>query len=302
MIRHIRERRWCRRPMPFCKRQNRRAAALLLAPSLAGVAVFYLLPFAEVLRRSFTDAMGRRFVGLTNYQTVLNNDAFRLAAANTAKFVGICIPLLLALSLILALLVRETGPQRGKGFRSLFLLPMVIPVASIVLLWKVLFADSGLMNTALGAAGIPPIDFMGSDAAFWILIVTYLWKNSGYDMILWIAGLDRIPAAQYEAAAVDGANAWQMFRAITWPGLRPTLGITALLSLINSFKVFREAYLVAGAYPHPSMYLLQHLFNNWFLNLELGRITAAAILVVLALLACGSIGLAVRRFQRRNQP
>ena len=93
----------------------------------------------------------------------------------------------------------------------------------------------------------------------------------------WAAGLDRIPKSQYEAAAVDGANAWQTFRAITWPGLQPTLGLTGLLSLINSFKVFREAYLVAGSYPHESMYLLQHLFNNWFLSLELGRITAAAV-------------------------
>ena len=283
----------------LCKRQNTWAAALLLAPSLMGVAVFYLLPFAEVLRRSFTDAMGHRFVGLANYRTVLENSAFRIAAANTAKFVGVCIPLLLALSLALALLVRAAG-HRGNLFRSVFLLPMVIPVASIVLLWKVLFANTGLINTLLNAAGIGCLDFMGTDAAFWVLIATYLWKNSGYDMVLWIAGLDRIPAAQYEAAAVDGANAWQMFRAITWPGLRPTLALTALLSLINSFKVFREAYLVAGAYPHQSMYLLQHLFNNWFLNLELGRITAASVLVVLALLACAGIGLAVRRHRKNT--
>ena len=206
---------------------------------------------------------------------------------------------LLALSLALALLVRAAG-HRGNLFRSVFLLPMVIPVASIVLLWKVLFANTGLINTLLNAAGIGCLDFMGTDAAFWVLIATYLWKNSGYDMVLWIAGLDRIPAAQYEAAAVDGANAWQMFRAITWPGLRPTLALTALLSLINSFKVFREAYLVAGAYPHQSMYLLQHLFNNWFLNLELGRITAASVLVVLALLACAGIGLAVRRHRKNT--
>lgn len=282
-----------------CNRQNLRAAALLLAPSLAGTLVFYLLPFAEVIRRSFTDAMGRRFVGLANYTTVLENHAFQIAAANTARFVGVCIPLLLAFSLVLALLVRAAG-QRGSLFRSGFLLPMVVPVASIVLLWKVLFANTGLINSLLCAIGMEPVDFMGTDAAFWVLIVTYLWKNSGYDMILWVAGLDRIPVSQYEAAAVDGANAWQMFWAITLPGLRPTLALTALLSLINSFKVFREAYLVAGAYPHQSMYLLQHLFNNWFLNLELGRITAAAVLVVLAMLACGGIGMAVWR-HRKNK-
>lgn len=281
------------------KAAQRSAAALLLAPSLAGVTVFYLLPFAEVVRRSFTDALGHRFVGLANYQTVLANGAFQIAAANSARFLCVCIPVLLALSLLLALLTRAAA-DRGRPFRTSFLLPLAIPVASIVLLWKVLFAQAGLVNTALERIGAGPVDFMGTGAAFWVLIATYLWKNSGYDMVLWAAGLDRIPQAQYEAAAVDGANGWQTFRAITWPGLRPTLGLTALLSLINSFKVFREAYLVAGAYPHESMYLLQHLFNNWFLNLEFGRITAAAVLVVGVLLAGAGALLAVRRRVQRK--
>ena len=186
-------------------------------------------------------------------------------------------------------------------FSASFLLPLAVPVASVVLLWKVLFAQNGLANTLLAALGAQPVDFMGTGAAFWVLIATYLWKNSGYDMVLWAAGLDRIPKSQYEAAAVDGANAWQVFRAITWPGLRPTLGLTALLSLINSFKVFREAYLVAGSYPHESMYLLQHLFNNWFLDLELGRITAAAVIVVGTMLAGAGALWALRRRLQRNE-
>lgn len=281
-------------------RQERRAAALLLAPSLAGASVFYLVPFVEVVRRSFTDALGRRFVGLTNYKTVLANSAFRTAAANSARFLCVCIPALLALSLVMALLIRAAG-RRGKMFSASFLLPLAVPVASIVLLWKVLFAQNGLVNTVLMALELQPVDFMGTGAAFWVLIATYLWKNSGYDMVLWAAGLDRIPKSQYEAAAVDGANAWQVFRAITWPGLRPTLGLTALLSLINSFKVFREAYLVAGSYPHESMYLLQHLFNNWFLDLELGRITATAVIVVGTMLAGAGALWALRRRLQRNE-
>lgn len=280
--------------------QERRAAVLLLAPSMAGVTVFYLLPFLEVFRRSFTDALGKNFVGLSNYSTVLENSAFRLAAANTARFLGVCIPALLAVSLIMALLVRAVG-ERGKIFETTFLLPLAVPVASIVLLWKVLFAERGLFNGLLRSLGAQPLDFMGTGAAFWVLIATYLWKNSGYDMVLWAAGLRRIPPSQYEAAAVDGANSWQVFRWITWPGLRPTLGLTALLSLINSFKVFREAYLVAGKYPHDSIYLLQHLFNNWFLNLELGRITAGAVLVVGGMVAGAGIILLVKGRLKRNE-
>lgn len=277
-----------------------RAAALLLAPSLTGVAVFYLIPFVEVIRRSFTDAPGRRFVGLANYQSVLSNSAFRTAAFNTARFLCVCIPALLILSLGMALLTRAAG-RYGRLYQTSFLLPLAIPVASIVLLWNVLFSQTGLINAMLQALGAQPVDFMGTGAAFWVLIATYLWKNSGYDMVLWAAGLDRIPAAQYEAAAVDGANGWQTFRWITWPGLAPTLGLTALLSLINSFKVFREACLVAGQYPHESMYLLQHLFNNWFLNLELGRITAAAVLIVGGLLALAGLFMAGKHLLQRKR-
>ena len=292
----------------FCKkvpsqRAKQRLCALgLLAPSFVGVLIFYLAPFVEVLRRSVTDARGTRFVGLFHYKSVLENEAFRLAAKNTARFLCTCIPLLLAASLILALLVRAVRPQ-NRPFQTTFLLPMAIPVASIVLLWRVLFSQNGLINALLLPLGGSPVDFMGTGAAFWVLIATYLWKNSGYDMVLWAAGLGRIPQDQYEAAAVDGANAWQCFWAITWPGLRPTLLLTALLSLLNSFKVFREAYLVAGQYPHSSMYLLQHLFNNWFLHLELGRITAGAVLMIALILAmAGAARLAALLLHRARKP
>ena len=154
-------------------------------------------------------------------------------------------------------------------------------MASIALLWKVLFARTGLINSLLGTE----VDFMGTEGAFWVLIATYLWKNIGYDSILWSSGLDAISAELYEAAAVDGAGPWRQFTAITLPNLLPTLLVTGILSLLNTYKVFREAYLVAGAYPQDSIYLLQHLFNNWFLALDLPRLCAAAVLVALVLLA-----------------
>lgn len=187
------------------------------------------------------------------------------------------------------------GAQSGTGFgatgerlkntswaevcRTTFLLPMALPVASLALLWKVLFAQNGLVNGTFGTH----CDFMGTDAAFWVLVGTYLWKNIGYDSILWSSGLDSISTDLYEAAAVDGASGWRQFTAITLPNLLPTLAVTLVLSLLNTFKVFREAYLVAGAYPEKSIYLLQHLFNNWFLALDLPRLSAAAILMAGAL-------------------
>ena len=255
---------------------------LFLAPSLIGTVLFVLAPFVETLRRSVTDTMGRQFVGLSNYIAVLGNDAFRLAVKNTLRFVGVCVPLLLVFSLALALALRSKvlkGNQLAELYRTTSLLPMALPVASLALLWKVLFAQNGLLNAALGTH----CDFMGTDAAFWVLIFTYLWKNIGYDSILWSSGLDGISVDLYEAASVDGAGVWKQFTAITLPNLLPTLAVTAVLSLLNTFKVFREAYLVAGAYPQEKIYLLQHLFNNWFLALDLPRLSAAAVLMAIVL-------------------
>lgn len=259
------------------------AAYFFLAPSLAGVTIFLLAPFVETVRRSFCDTLGKNFVGLTNYRSVLSNTAFRLAVTNTLRFTSVCVPLLLLLSLVLALALRTRAlkcTRWAEWYRTTFLLPMAIPVASIALLWKVLFARTGLINSVLGTE----VDFMGTEGAFWVLIATYLWKNIGYDSILWSSGLDAISAELYEAAAVDGAGLWRQFTAITLPNLLPTLLVTGILSLLNTYKVFREAYLVAGAYPQDSIYLLQHLFNNWFLALDLPRLCAAAVLVALVLL------------------
>ena len=270
------------------------AALAFLVPSMVGIFIFFLIPFADTVRRGFFDARGRDFIGLEGYTSVLKNSAFQLAAANTAKFIAVCIPLLLLVSLVIALLMRAIRPY-GKTFKTTYLLPMAVPVASIVLLWQVLFHQNGLLNTLLTSLGAQPVDFMGTGAAFWVLIFTYLWKNSGYDMILWLAGLDSISESLYEAAQVDGAGTWQAFRYITLPGLLPTLGLVSILSLLNGFKVFREAYLVAGAYPNDSIYLLQHLFNNWFQNLDISRLCAAATMLCVVLLV---IILLMQRFFR----
>lgn len=268
------------------------AAVFFLLPSLLGIGLFFLFPFADTLRRSFLDAMGLQFQGLANYVSVVQNKSFQLAAANTAKFLGTCMPILLLLSLGLALLMHSVRPG-GKRLKTLFLLPMAIPVASMVLLWNILFHDSGILNHVRLLFGMQSVPFMESSAAFWVLVGTYVWKNTGYNMVLWLAGLDGIPDSLYEAAHVDGAGALRCFRHITLPSLLPTLGLVSVISLLNGFKVFREAYLVAGPYPHDSIYLLQHLFNNWFTNMDISRLCAAAVLLCVALLG---IILVLQRF------
>ena len=257
--------------------QNK-APLLFIGPSFIGVLIFVLIPFADVLKRSFFTATGVAFVGVSNYVKVFSNDAFRLAAGNTLKFVLICIPALVVLSLLLALLVFRVK-YGGDYIRAVFLIPLVIPAASMVLIWKLFFHDNGLLNELLGNILSGNIPFMTSAAAFWVLTVSYLWKNIGYDMVLWMGGLSRIPVDIYEAAAIDGAGSAKRLLYITLPNLVGILFMVVVLSLLNSFKVFREAYLVAGEYPHTSMYMLQHLFNNWFTALDIEKLAAGAVVV-----------------------
>ena len=186
-------------------RQNIIYWAFLL-PNFLGVLYFALLPMLQVLVRSFQSAIGGRWVGIQNYVTVMGNAAFQRAIANTGKFTAVCIPLLIVISLALAVLLYSI-PVVGSALRSIFLMPMAVPAASVVLVWKALFHKKGLINGALLALGGSGVDWMGSGAAFWMLVISYLWKNLGYTVVLWMAGLAGIPESVYEAAQVDGANA-----------------------------------------------------------------------------------------------
>lgn len=249
---------------------------LFLIPSFAGVCVFWIVPYLDVIRRSFFSAVSGEFTGIRNYETIFENQAFRLAAGNTLMFFLVCIPLLVALSLLIAVLLTKQKKAMQLQ-KSMFLLPMAIPVASVVLLWKVMFHRNGLLNHLLAILSIQGVDWMNTEASFGVLVVSYLWRNLGYDIVLWVAGLGAIPAAFYEAARVDGAGEWKCFISITLPNLLPSLFTIVVLSLLNGFKVFREAYLVAGDYPQENMYLLQHLFNNWYRDLSVDKMAAAAV-------------------------
>ena len=251
---------------------------ILLAPSLLGVGIFTLIPFADVFRRSFQKAVGTGFVGLENYRTVLDNQAFRLAAGNTGRFLLICLPLLLGLSLFFFFFLGKLG-RKGNFLKSGFLLPMAVPAASVVLFWQLFFDREGILNHTLKNFHVQGPDYMNSSAAFGVLVAVYIWKNLGYDMILWLSGLLGIPESLYEAARIDGAGEFQCFWYITRPLLIQTAFLAGTLSLVNAFKVFREAWMIAGNYPHDSIYMLQNLFNNWFLKLDMQKMTAGAVML-----------------------
>ena len=279
-------------------------AYLFLLPNLVGITCFVLVPFLDVFRRSCLQAVGSEFVGLSNYRAVLENKAFRLAVSNTAKFMMICLPLLLLSSLCVAVMFQSIADVRGKRRRkgrfaqtgwmkTGFTLPMAIPAASVVIFFQMLFDGKGWLNLTAQRLGFEGRDWLNEGCAFWVLVACYIWKNLGYDMIIWMTGIAGIEKEQYEAARVEGAGEFTCFYYITLPQLKETAFVTALLSFVNGFRVFREAYLLSGDYPHESIYMLQHLFNNWFVSLDIQKLTAAAVLLVLAvgilLLAAGSL-------------
>lgn len=263
-------------------KRKRKFFYLFLLPSFAGIVVFVLLPFMDVVKRSFTTAITGQFNGIKNYQTIFYNQAFLLAVSNTLKFTLVCIPFLVLIGFVTALLLDQL---ESKGLvKSLYLFPLAMPTATIVMVWKMVFYKQGFLNLFLtrlgqlsGLWGEIHTDYLGSGAAFWVLVGSYIWKNLGYTVILWLAGLMGIPTELYEAAKVDGGNSLQRLWYITLPNLKGSLYTIVILSFLNSFKIYREAYLTAGSYPDKSIYLLQHVFNNWFVNLELDKMAAAAV-------------------------
>ncbi|MCI8925172.1 MAG: sugar ABC transporter permease [Lachnospiraceae bacterium] len=271
-------------------KKKRKFFYLFVLPGFLGIVVFVLLPFGDVVRRSFTTAVTGQFNGIQNYRTVFENQAFLLAVKNTLNFTLVCIPLLVFSGFVAALLLNTL--QNKRWIKSIYLFPLAMPTATIVLVWKMFFYRQGFLNLLLTRIGQQTglweqvcLDYLGTPAAFWVLVGSYIWKNMGYTVVLWLAGLMGIPKGLLEAARVDGAGKWKSLWYIVLPNLKGSLYTIVILSFLNSFKIYREAYLTAGAYPDQSIYLMQHLFNNWFVNLELDKMAAAAVLTGGVLLA-----------------
>ena len=257
---------------------------LFLLPSFAGVCLFWVIPYLDVIRRSFFSAISGEFTGLKNYSTIFENQAFRLAAGNTLRFFLVCIPLLVVLSLMIAVLLTRRKKSM-QALKSMFLLPMAIPVASVVLLWKVLFHDQGLLNHFLETLSLQGVDWMNTDASFWVLVVSYLWRNLGYDIVLWVAGLSAISQSLYEAARVDGAGNMRQFFSITLPMLKPITYLVVTLGTIWSFQVFDLVYTLTGGGPgRATTTLVLTIYNSAFKNYQMGYASAVSMLLLAVVL------------------
>ncbi|MBO5564861.1 MAG: sugar ABC transporter permease [Lachnospiraceae bacterium] len=255
-----------------------------LAPSVAGVFLFFVAPFFVVIYYSLINNVVRReFVGLSNFIRTIENNAFKLAAVNTMKFSLIAVPLAVVLSLLLAIVLMSRIPMKST-FRSFFLSPLMVPVASVVLIWQILFNYNGLVNDIVAVFGVDKIDWLKSPHAQVAIILLFLWKNLGYNMILFMAALASVPQDLIEVAKLEGANDFQIFYIVKLRFISSTILFVTIMSLINSFKVFREIYLMTGDYPYDSLYMLQHFMNNTFQALDYQRLSAAAILMALVMI------------------
>lgn len=265
------------------KMRKRLSDLCFLFPSLAGVAIFFVIPFGVVFYYSVIDSpFNPEFVFLDNFNALLHNQAFLQAAGNTIHFSLLAVPLAVLLALIFAVILEQNIPGKSV-FRTCFLTPLMVPTASVVLVWQVFFGFNGVINEFIQKFGGDKIDWFKSSHAQVVILILFIWKNLGYNMILFLAALSGIPKDHIEAASLDGANGWQTFWYIKLRYLSPTILFVAIMSLINSFKVFREVYLLTGDYPYDTLYMLQHFMNNMFKSMDYQKLSAAAVLMLLVM-------------------
>lgn len=276
---------------------RKRVFWFFLLPSLLGMLLFYFIPYLASYYYAMTDVTTGEFVGIENYTAMFSNLSFQLAGRNTLLFMLICVPLNIALPFCLAYLY-HTGGKKGI-FVLAFMLPLVIPSGATVYFWKVIFGNYGLINKILVSCGLPAISFFQSELTLYVVILVFIFKNIGFNMVLFITGLSYIPEDYYEVARVEGCSRLYTLRRITLVYIVPTAFMTLLMAIINSFKIFREIYLLFGNYPHTSVYMIQHYMNNLFSSAVLQRLSAASTIIsVVVALVVMSLYIAQRRLAR----
>ena len=270
----------------FSRKKSAISGILLVLPYTAGFLLFYGYPFVLVLRQSLRRGAGKnaQFVGLEIIADTLRSSGFRLALGNTVKFLAVVLPAILVLSFAVALTLRAQMSSRDV-LRSVVLLPYLMPVVGAAFMVDSFLAQGSMLSRLAAAFGGTAQNLLDSPAAFWAVVLLYLWKNTGYSVILLLAGLNTIPPSYYEAAQLDGAGKWQLLRYITMPQMWYSLYLAGVFSLINAFKCFREIFLIGGEHPNRSMYMLQHFINNVFEKMDYSRLSAASMVLFLVLVA-----------------
>ncbi len=278
------------------ERQKARAAWWFLMPSMVLLSLFFVVPVTAGLLLSLTDfdiyAVGSpgtaRFVGLANYRYLLSDATFWKALGNTLQFVLVGGPLSLITSLGAALLLNGKLVRWRGVFRTVYFAPVITTLVSVAIVWRYLYHPRyGLLNYLLGLVGLGPIDWLGDPHwAMPSIILLAVWKNFGYNMLIFVAGLQVIPRGLYEAASIDGAGSWQRFRHITLPGLAPTFLFVSVTTMIGYFQLFAEPYVMTQGGPlGATRSLVLFMYEEGFRWWRMGMASAVAVLLLLITLA-----------------
>jgi multiple sugar transport system permease protein len=280
-------------------RSVRRAAYFFLAPALIPIFLFFFVPALAAFALSFTDfdiySLGNidyaRFVGLRNYLQLIDDPLFWKALANTFYYVLVGGPLSIAASLATAMLINAKLVRFKGFFRTVYFLPVVTTLVAVAVVWRFLYHPRfGLLNYALGYFGVDPIDWLGNPVwAMPAIILMSAWKGFGYNMIIFVAGLQNIPNELYEAAHMDGANAWQQFKSITLPMLAPTTVFVSIIAMINNFQLFTEPYVMTQGGPvNSTLSIVLLMYQQGFRWWNLGY-SAAIAFVLFGVILMGSL-------------
>lgn len=287
------------RSLRFEIKAIRRAAYFFLAPALIPIFVFFFVPALAAFVLSFTDFdiyslsdyRFIRFVGLKNYMQLVNDPLFWLAMRNTIYYVLVGGPLSIALSLVTALLIDSKLMRFKSFFRTVYFVPVVTTLVAVAVVWRFLYHPRfGLLNYGLSFLGIAPIDWLGDPLwAMPAVILMSTWKGFGYNMIIFVAGLQSIPAEMYEAARMDGASAWQQFKSITLPMLAPTTVFVSIVAMINNFQLFTEPYVMTQGGPlNSTLSIVLLMYQQGFRWWNLGY-SAAIAFVLFGVILTGSL-------------
>lgn len=253
-------------------------AYIFLLPSLIGIAVFYVIPYIMCVYSSFVSKGS--FAGLDNYIKLFQNKAFLYALRNTVIFTAVAIPLLMIISFLIAKFL-ASFKKISAFFRSAYLMPIVIPAASLIYVWQLLFDDYGVVNNILSSLGIDTVQFFSSGFSMVMIIIIYIWKNCGFCVILFTAGLANLPKSVHESAYLEGASGFKTTIKITLPLITPTTFFVFLMAVINSFRMFRESFSLFGTYPNENIYFLQNFINNNYNNFNYPQLASSAIVMSL---------------------
>jgi multiple sugar transport system permease protein len=271
-------------------------AAIFLSPALIALLAFFVLPIAAAFLLSLTDfdlyaladPSNLRFVGLDNYLRLLRDPAFWQAFQNTLYFVALGAPLSVGASFAAALLLCARSARAQAFFRTVYFLPVVTTLVAVAVVWRFLYHPRlGLANRALAWLGIAPVDWLGDPAwAMPAIIVLAVWKNFGFNMVIFVAGLQSIPERLYEAARLDGATRWQLLRFVTLPMLLPTTTFVVLMTLIGHFQLFAEPYVMTQGGPEDSTRsIVLLIYEQGFRWWNLGQASAISVLLFAVVLS-----------------